>query len=75
MKVIGGILSAPFKAVGLLKKPKIPSPLPTATRDDALRAIAQEDARGKRRGGAADIITGASGAEAGPGSAKDLLGQ
>jgi hypothetical protein len=75
MKAVGALISPVASALGLFKKPKINSPLPAATRDDTLRAIGQEDALAKRRGGAADILTGAGGAEAGPSSAKDLLGQ
>lgn len=75
MRLVQTAISPVATALGLFKKPKIPSALPTATRDDTLRSIAQEDALSKRRGGAADILTGAGGAEAGPASAKDLLGQ
>lgn len=75
MKAIGTLISPIGSALGLFKKSKTPSPLPVATRDDTLRAISGEDALAKRRGGAADILTGAGGAEAGPSSAKQLLGQ
>lgn len=53
------------------KQPKIPGPLPIATRDDAIQAQTQQDDIARRRGGAADIISGAggpSGAEASPSS-------
>ncbi len=76
MKAVGALISPVASALGLFKKPPKPkSALPAATRDDTLRAISQEDKLSKRRGGAADILTGADGAEASPGSAKDLLGQ
>lgn len=74
--VFGAFLSPVAAALGVFKKPKAAAaPMAPAARDDTLRAIAQEDALSKRRGGAADILTGAGGAEAGPASAKDLLGQ
>lgn len=75
MKAAKMLISPLGHALGLFKKVKPPSPLPVAQRDDTLRAIGTEDALMKRRGGAADILTGAGGAEAGPASAKDLLGQ
>jgi hypothetical protein len=74
--VVGAFLSPVASALGVFKKPKAAKPTQAAAaRDDTLRSIAQEDALAKRRGGAADILTGAGGAEAGPASAKDLLGQ
>ena len=39
-------------------------PLPDATRDDAAATVAANDALARRRGGAADILTGSSGATA-----------
>lgn len=74
MKVLQTAISPAATALGLFKKPKAPKALPAPGRDDTLRSIAQEDALAKRRGGAADILTGVGGAEAGPASAKDLLG-
>lgn len=53
------------------KKPK--QPLPQATRDDAA-AIATEDELRKRKGGAADILTGVTGAEAALSGGKLVLG-
>ena len=46
-------------------KMKEPKPSATVTRDDARERAGIEDELRKRRGGAADILTGASGAEAG----------
>lgn len=64
MKAIGDVVSAPLKALGIIHSPgKPPSPLPTATRDDAYDRVAIEDELRKRRGGAADMLGG--GAEAG----------
>lgn len=75
MKAITGALSAPLKLIGLVPKyPKLPKPTPVAQRDDAEAAMAQEDELARRRGGAADVITGAGGAEAAAGG-KSLLGQ
>lgn len=77
MKVIGDIVTAPLKAIGLIPStPKLPAPLPQPTRDDAAAAVRMDDALKKRRGGAADIMFGASGAEAAPGTTgKTALGQ
>jgi hypothetical protein len=60
---------------GLLGIPKIKAPhaTPAVTRDDALDSAAIEDQLLKRRGGAADILTGAGGAEAGN-TGKTVLG-
>lgn len=70
------VLSAPFKLLGLVPKPpKIPSPQPVATPDDAAAAIQSQDELARRRGGAADVITGASGAEPSTPTGKALLGQ
>lgn len=52
----------------LFKKPHIPSPGPSpkpVTRDDARESAERDDELRRRRGGAADILTGAGGAEAG----------
>lgn len=44
---------------------KAPGPTPAVTRDDARDAGELEENIRKRRGGAADILTGGMGAEAG----------
>jgi hypothetical protein len=50
----------------LAPKIKKPPPAPRAvTRDDAREAAERDDELRKRRGGAADMITGALGSEAG----------
>jgi hypothetical protein len=65
LKQAGKLLSAPLKALGIISTPgKPPSALPAPTRDDAAAQIRADDELRKRRGGAADIITGAAGAEA-----------
>lgn len=64
-KVIGKALGGILKAVGLVSTPgKPPAPLRSVTRDDAAVQIATEDELRRRKGGAADIINGAGGAEA-----------
>lgn len=66
-----------FGVAGLVashKKPKLPAPLPSATRDDAAAMVAQEDELRRRKGGAADIITGTGGAEAALSGGKLVLG-
>jgi hypothetical protein len=74
MKIIGAVVSPILSVLGLTPKaPKMPAPTPTATRDDARAQIASGDALKKRRGGAADMLSGAGGAEAG-GGGKDTLG-
>lgn len=63
-----------FKAIGLVSTPgKPPKALPTVTRDDAAQQIAANDELMRRKGGAADILTGIGGAEA-PTGAKTTLG-
>jgi hypothetical protein len=75
MKTIGSVVGAPLKALGLVKKPgKAPAPLPTPTRDDVVDRMASEDELRRRRGGAADILTGQGGAEAAPSGGKQTLG-
>jgi hypothetical protein len=74
MKALGGVIGAPLKAIGLIPKlPKPPAPTPAVTRDDARDAALRQDQLFGRRGGAADQMTGASGAEAGA-TSKTLLG-
>lgn len=78
MAKLGKVLLSPLgAAVGLFKKPKDPpKPLPTVSRDDVISGIARDDMLRRRRGGAADMLTGATGAEVtAPTSAKDLLGE
>lgn len=73
--VAKALISPLGAAVGLFKKPKLPAPAPAPTRDDAARAAMKEDNLRKRRGGAADILTGAGGAEAAATGVKTLVGQ
>ena len=70
-KALGGVL----KAVGLVSTPgKVPVPLRSVTRDDAAATIAADDELRRRLGAAADIITGAGGAEAALTGGKLTLG-
>lgn len=72
MKPIGSVFHAIF---GGGTKPKGTAAIvPTApvTRDSITEQAALEDALRKRRGGAADILTGPSGAEAGSTSSTTL---
>jgi hypothetical protein len=76
--LIGGLIGGPIlKSIFGKKKPKqqetIPAPLPTATRDDAQSEAEKRLELARRRGGAADIVTGAYGAEA-PAGGKTVLG-
>lgn len=65
MAILGKIISAPLKALGIISTPgKAPSPLPTVTRDDAASAVAADDEIRRRKGGASDILNGAGGAQA-----------
>lgn len=74
MKLIGAIVSPIGSLLGLTPKaPHLPAPLATPTRDDARAQIAAGDALAKRRGGAADTLSGSGGVEAGAGG-KDTLG-
>lgn len=53
--------------------PVQPAPLPTATRDDARSEAEKRNELARRRGGAADIVTGSYGA-ATPAGGKTTLG-
>lgn len=76
IKSVGKALISPLgAAVGLFKKPNIPAPTPVATRDNVRIQQIAEDRMLKRRGGLADLLTGANGAEPAPIGAKALLGQ
>ena len=60
----GGLLGLGINALAGKKK-KPPVALPQATRDDAEAMAARDDALRLRRGSAADLLTGAAGAEPG----------
>lgn len=75
MAIVGKVISAPLKALGLLKTPgKAPTPIAAVTRDDARDQATQADELRRRRGGAADILTGPSGAEPAGATGKTTLG-
>ncbi len=57
-----------------IKAPKQPAIAPIPRRDDALATFRMDQRMQRRRGGAADILTGNDGAEAGPVGVKALLG-
>lgn len=65
LKPLGKLFGGALKALGIISTPgKPPSPLPTVTRDDAAAKIASDDELRRRKGMAADILTGARGSEA-----------
>lgn len=76
---LGKVISAPLKALGIISTPKVDktlaqTPLPVATRDTAAQLIAREDELRRRKGGAADVLTGPGGAEASLTGGKITLG-
>jgi hypothetical protein len=74
MKVLSAFPLSGFSLVkSLFKKPSAPPIQQPVTRDDARDQAARQDELLRRRGGAADIVTGSYGAEAPPG-AKTTLG-
>lgn len=74
MKAIGSVIRAPLKALGIVKSmPRVAQAQRSVTRDDARDRSAMEDELRRRRGGAADMMTGSGGAEAGTGG-KTTLG-
>lgn len=76
MNAVGWLVSPLASALGLFKKPKAAAaPLPTAQPDDARAEADRADALRRRRGGAADMVTGLGGTEAGAGATgKTTLG-
>ncbi|NYT42312.1 hypothetical protein HZY97_16185 [Sphingomonas sp. R-74633] len=77
MKTIGGLVTAPLKALGIIPSapPQLPAPTMTPTRDAARDAVAASDEIRRRRGGAADVLTSRMGAEADAGATgKQTLG-
>lgn len=65
MAILGKIIAAPLKALGIISTPgPAPSPLPTVTRDDAASQVSANDELQRRKGGAADILNGSGGAQA-----------
>ena len=77
MKPIGKLFGGLLKGLGVISTPDtkaLSAPLPSASRDDAAAAIEQDDELARRRGAAADISTGAQGAEAPSTGGKLVLG-
>jgi|GEM_PF-1738500 hypothetical protein len=65
MALLGKIIAAPLKALGIISTPgQAPTALPTATRDDAAAAVSATDELRRRKGGAADLVNGAAGVQA-----------
>jgi hypothetical protein len=63
--LLGGLIGAAGAAAGLGKKKKKPVVLPgPVRRDDQREALESGDALRRRKGAAADLITGTRGAEA-----------
>ena len=73
--IAGGILGLGAKALGVggKKKQKVVQPLPQVSRDDAVAQM-RDDELLRRRGSAADILTGTTGAEAALSGGKLVLG-
>jgi hypothetical protein len=78
--LIGGVASAaaskllsPKKSAAAAAAPPTIHQLRPATRDDAREGIERDNELRRRRGGAADIITGRRGAEAAAGSTGKLV--
>lgn len=71
-KLAGGLLGI---GIGSLfgKKKALPAPLPQATRDDAEVLASREQELRRRRGAAADMLTGSGGSEASMGSIGKLV--
>jgi len=75
MQAAAWLVSPLLAATGLIgkkKKEEAARPLPIASRDTAREEADRRDELRRRRGGAADIVTGAMGAEAGAGGKQSL---
>lgn len=73
---VGSLIGAAAGNAGeslLRGKPKGPLIAPQPTRDDARKQMQDQDALLRRRGAAADILTGTSGAEAPAGATGRLI--
>jgi len=70
LKTVGKLIRAPLKALGVIKTPssRTASVQRTVTRDDARDSANLQDELRRRRGGAADLLSGTGGAEAAGGS-------
>ena len=74
MAVLRKVTSGILKGIGLVSAPHAPAaPMGTVTRDDAI-AQTQMDEMLRRKGGAADILSGIGGAEPQSGIGKSTLG-
>lgn len=76
MRALKFVASPLIGGLGLISSPgKPPKPLPSARRDDATVTREMLDDLSRRRGGAADMLTGSTGAEAPQATGKTVLGQ
>lgn len=81
MSTLAKIAVSPFQALlGVFKKPKVPAQQAIAapraiSTNSAVEAQRRDDERRRRRGIGANILNGASGAEAQTAGGKVLLGQ
>lgn len=71
--LFGGVLGLAGDLLGKKKKPA-PQPLSQVNRDDAAEEIDANDEIRRRKGAAADMITGTRGAEAVGGTGRLVLG-
>lgn len=73
MATVAGLLLSPFAAAaGLFKQPKAAAPRPTPTQDQAAMRAERQDVLAKRKGAAANLLTGALGAESKTGGKSSL---
>ena len=72
-RIAGGLLGGVVKSVIGGKKKKPVQPLPQVSRDDAAAQIADDELL-RRRGGAADMLTGMTGTEAALSGGKLVVG-
>lgn len=75
LPAIGGLLGLGVTLLNRKGSSPQPQPLPGATRDDAAAQQQANDELLRRKGGAADIITGVRGAEPAMTGLKTALGQ
>lgn len=75
MAVFSKVIAGGLKALGIVKAPKVPGALPAAAgRDEAAAQIEADNELRRRKGGAADILNGAGGAEPAAAGGKVTLG-
>lgn len=75
MSFVGDVVKGAFGVLSPLlfgKKPKVPDPVPQATRNEAAEEALKRDRVAKRRGAAANLLLGAAGAESSAGKKTSL---